>query len=975
MASVHRWKEISSLFNEALTRAPDQRAAFLATACPDEALRAQVASLLECEAPAEQFLDATAAQIAGDIADPGATLVGQRLGAYRVDSLLGAGGMGTVYKATDTRLDRTVAIKILPPSFTDQSVFQQRFEREARAIAGLRHPHICVLHDIGREGGTHFLVMEYLEGETLAARLARGPLPPEDAIRYANEIASALVEMHSQGVIHRDLKPANIMLTKTGTQLLDFGLARFARTARDAAPLAASAAPPPADGGSTFDATSRAGTLSYMAPEQVRGEPVDHRADLFAFGAILYEMVSGVKAFRGHDAAAVAHAVLHDEPPPIPMGTGVDALDAVLRRCLRKVPSERWPDAETMAAQLRQLASTRPLWRTRGALFRVALAAAAVVATFMAWWAVAGRRPEGAAQARARDSETPRLALENVRLLAGDDELELSPSFSPDGRSITYARGHVTRVQAFARSLDGGAPWVLHPNDTTQNQPRWSPDGTQILYISLDGVHVAPVSGGSSRLVVAGVPVDDKRNYIAARAAISAAAWSPDGLRIAVVDNADKSVSIVSLADGSRQYIATSSVELHACDWSPDGHWIACTANNWHGHFAGLGWAVGNYAPSAIMTLPATGGVIREVTDFSSMNQSPVWSADSRRLLFISNRARTFDIYSQAIDGEGGAAGTPQRLTTGLGAWSLAFSSDRKTLAYTVATPRANLWSLPIPEAGVVSVAAAQPLTRGNQMIEAMRVSRSGKWVVYDSNLAGTFDIYRVPVGGGPPERLTSEPGEEFLADLASDERSLAYQSWLTTSRDIFVKTIGPEPPVQITSNPAQEGMPAWSPDGRSIAFLDFTEDRGVFRGLLLISRDATGKWGAPRSLRPGAFKASWSPDGRFLAYSRATAIEIVSPETGEVRQVYAGRPNTADPRAGEVIVSDDSRTLYFKNHNPLGQAEIWSVPVSGGTPRLRVSFGDRLSTRPDMGAGAGRFFFTIDERRSNIWLADVREQ
>ena len=182
-------------------------------------------------------------------------------------------------------------------------------------------------------------------------------------------------------------------------------------------------------------------------------------------------------------------------------------------------------------------------------------------------------------------------------------------------------------------------------------------------------------------------------------------------------------------------------MELHTCDWSPDGRWIACTAGNWHGHFAGLGWSFGNSVASAIVVVSATGGAVQEVTDFTAMNQSPLWSADSRRLYFVSNRARTFDIYSQEMSGDGRPSGAPVRLTTGLGAWALSFSRDRKKVAYMVTSARANLWTLPIPSddaAGPVSVAAAKPFTRGNQSIESMRVSRSGKWLVYDS-------IWRAP--------------------------------------------------------------------------------------------------------------------------------------------------------------------------------------------------------------------------------------
>ena len=717
-----------------------------------------------------------------------------------------------------------------------------------------------------------------------------------------------------------------------------------------------------------------------MAPEQIRGGPVDHRADLFAFGAILYEMLTSARAFTGGNAAELAAAVLEHHPPAIAASIGVPAgLEATLRRCLDKDPGERWQDASALAAVLRTLAAAHHARAARRWTARrvAALAAVLIGGGVVAWRAGAFGGLGGSSNENAGSASRPTLTLENVHLMTGDDQLELSPSLSPDGRSIVYSTGVVIKVQALVRSLDGTPPHPLHVERATQNQPRWSPDGTQILYLTLEGLYVVPAAGGTPRMLVARVPLADKRNVVAARNSLSAATWAPDGQRIAVVDNSDKSISIVSVDDGRRRRIATTTMELHTCDWSPDGRWIACTAGNWHGHFAGLGWSFGNSVASAIVVVSATGGAVQEVTDFTAMNQSPLWSADSRRLYFVSNRARTFDIYSQGMSGDGRPTGAPVRLTTGLGAWSLSFSRDRKKVAYVVTSARANLWTLPIPSddaAGPVSVAAAKPFTRGNQSIESMRVSRSGKWLVYDSNLAGTFDIYRLPVAGGQPERLTAEPGDEFLADLSPDDRSVVYQSWLTTSRDLFVKTIGGGPPVQITSFPGQEAQPVWSPDGRTIAYSDFTEERGVFRGTMLIRRDDAGQWGPPRSLRSGAWRPAWSPDGSYLVLARAGVVEVVSPESGAVRVVYAPAPNSDEPKAEDVLVSDDGRTFYFKARDEDGRSQIWSVPVAGGRPRLLVEFGERPSTRPDLGAGQGRFYFTLDERRSNIWLADVVE-
>lgn len=241
-----------------------------------------------------------------------ALTAGTRLGPYEILSLIGAGGMGEVYKASDTRLSRTVAIKVLPSHFSQNAEMKARFEREARTIGGLNHPHICVLHDIGYQDGTDYLVMEYLEGQTLAARLEKGTVPIEEALKTAAEIADALDKAHRQGVVHRDLKPSNVMLTKAGAKLLDFGLAKLKQDAEPAGTL--SALP------TNADVTAKGtilGTLQYMSPEQLEGQEADAQSDIFAFGVVLYEMLSGRKAFSGKTTASTMAAILKEQPPPI----------------------------------------------------------------------------------------------------------------------------------------------------------------------------------------------------------------------------------------------------------------------------------------------------------------------------------------------------------------------------------------------------------------------------------------------------------------------------------------------------------------------------------------------------------------------------------------------------------------------------------------------------------------------------------
>jgi serine/threonine protein kinase len=279
---------------------------------------------------------------------------GTKLGPYEIVAPLGAGGMGEVYRARDTRLDRTVAIKVLPPHLADTPEARQRFEREARAVSALNHPHICTLHDVGSQDGTEFLVMEYLEGETLAARLEKGTLPLEQVLKIGVEVADALDKAHRQGIIHRDLKPGNIMITKSGAKLLDFGLAKAAMPLASGATLTAAIT-------CTTPVTQQGtivGTFQYMSPEQIEGKELDGRSDIFSFGAVLYEMLTGQRAFQGKSQLSVASAILEKEPAPISTIQPLTPtpLDRAIRRCLAKDLEERWQMARDLLLELKWIA-------------------------------------------------------------------------------------------------------------------------------------------------------------------------------------------------------------------------------------------------------------------------------------------------------------------------------------------------------------------------------------------------------------------------------------------------------------------------------------------------------------------------------------------------------------------------------------------------------------------------------------------
>ena len=388
----NRWNEINRLYNAAVEVEAKERTSFLEEACgADMELRREVESLLAYDQQAQQLLDRPAIQMAAEkLAGEPPSLVGRKLGPYQIQVVVGAGGMGEVYKAKDNRLNRTVAIKVLPRLLSERTDLRQRFEREARAIATLNHPNICALYDIGRQDGIDFLVMEYLEGETLSKRLTKGPLPTEQLLRTAIEIATALDQAHRHGVIHRDLKPGNIMLTKAGAKLLDFGLAkrqapvlRTGATSVDAALRAASGLVTESE--SLTEEGMILGTLEYMAPEQVEGKEMDARTDIFAFGVVMYEMATGRKAFEGESKASLAAAILTSEPPPITKIQPLTppALDRVVKRCLAKDPEDRWQTARDLTSELKWIAE-----------------AGGVISEMLTGVQVAGRKPMAAPRRR-----------------------------------------------------------------------------------------------------------------------------------------------------------------------------------------------------------------------------------------------------------------------------------------------------------------------------------------------------------------------------------------------------------------------------------------------------------------------------------------------------------------------------------------------------------------------------------------------
>jgi eukaryotic-like serine/threonine-protein kinase len=434
---------------------------------------------------------------------------GTHLGPYEISGPLGSGGMGEVYRARDTRLERTVAIKILPRELSNDPIRKQRFEREAKTISSLNHPNICTLYDVGSQDGVDFLVMECVEGETLAKRLEKGPLPLEQMLKFGAQIADALDKAHRSGVVHRDLKPGNIMLTPTGAKLLDFGLAKPAVPLASLATLTATAAKrsPATEQGTIV------GTFQYMSPEQVEGKELDGRSDIFSMGAVLYEMVTGTGAFEGKSQFSVASAILEREPEPISVAKPMTprALEHAVKKCLAKLPDERWQSASDLASELKWVAESGAYGATGGVAEKSGKFRWGVVWPAMTLVAIATTM--AATYYTTRPAAEPPLMASVIPppgVFADTSGRIGPPQISPDGKRIAFIG---CKSESAASSMLGGRTcsiWlrglasaeVLELSDTSgAYYPFWSPDGREIAFFGDGKLKRVAADGGPVQVI------------------------------------------------------------------------------------------------------------------------------------------------------------------------------------------------------------------------------------------------------------------------------------------------------------------------------------------------------------------------------------------------------------------------------------------------------------------------------------------
>jgi eukaryotic-like serine/threonine-protein kinase len=828
--------------------------------------------------------------------------VGTKLGPYEIQSQLGAGGMGEVYRARDTRLDRTVAIKILSSQLVASAELRARFEREARVISQLQHPNVCVLHDVGREGPIEYLVMEFLEGESLADRLKKGPLAAEELLRVATQIADALEKAHRAGVVHRDLKPGNVMLTKSGAKLLDFGLAKpfgaaaaagsASRTSASvfaAALTQTSPAPSPATPLSTAGAVI--GTVQYMSPEQIQGMEADARSDIFAFGVMLFEMTTGKRAFEGKTQASIVGQILAVDPPSAstirsetPAG-----LDRVIRICLEKDPDERFQTAHDLKLELRRIAET-PATAT----------APVVVHSRTSWlpWSVAGALALVAivlAIAHFGAQTAPQTSVHSYILPPEKASFVLAettsgpPVVSPDGLRIAFvAKGADGKQRVWIQPLNSSVAQPMAGSEGA-TYPFWSPDSHYVAFFANQKLNKIDASGGPPQaLCDAG--------------SARGGAWSSNGTIIFTKD-AVSPLSRVDAAGGTPTPLTTLSEGESSHRWPdflPDGkHFI---------YFAHGFTTSGNSIYLA--SLDSKDRKLLLHNDSNAVYAAPGY------LLFVRGNAlvaQVFDLRKLALEGEARPVADHVAVNT-------------------------NIWrSIVTASANGVLVYQQGSTTGGSQLIWFDRSGKQGQPVLPDTAL-----YY------GP--------------QLSPDGSKLAVQIENNGLSDIWVIDLGRSTKTRLTFGPQSSGAPTWWPDGKSIVYC--SGPIGAPNGLYRKNADGTGS--EQKLLEFPGLDITISmvrPDSRYLAYMRLETQSDTNWDIWTLPMFGDGKPfpviNTKFIDATPAFSPDGKWLAYINNES--GRMEVYVQPFPSGSGRWQVSTagGSRPAWRKD---GKELFFQSTDQ-------------
>ncbi len=855
---------------------------------------------------------------------------GTRLGPYEIQSSLGAGGMGEVYRARDTRLERIVAVKILPSHLSENPEAKQRFDQEARTISSVNHPNICTLYDVGHQNGTDYLVMEYLEGDTLADRLRKGPLSIEQVLRYAIDICEGLDKAHRCGVIHRDLKPGNIMLTKAGAKLMDFGLAKASvANAAAASNLTVTTSTPPGSHPLTAQGTV-VGTFQYMSPEQVEGKQADARSDIFALGAVLYEMTTGQRAFEGKTPASAMAAVLEREPAPITSLQPLTppAFERLVKSCLAKDPDDRWQTAHDVKLQLRQIFEGGS---------QITSSAAVVVAprkrTSKPAWIVAAVLAVVAALAvfflyQAEQKQLPVLRVE----INPPDKMQFNLSgdhggpatISPDGRYLVFSAYGSGGAQLYLRSLDSTSAQALAGTEGAMF-PFWSPDSRSIAFFTDDKLKRIEVSGGAP-VTICGSTLG------------RGGSWNQDGTIVAALSY-NTGISRVPASGGAPTPLTTSDqihYSSHRWPWFlPDGK-----------HFLYI--AVKHNAPTSPETAVFLASVDGKENRLLFHTLSNAIYASGRLLYQRENSlvAQTFD---------------PSRGK---------FSGEPQTLSENVQFD-AGLWRMNVSTSTDGMLVYASGSISGTEILTWY--DRSGKKLgtvgeqgeFFDLDLSSdekkiatteldtaTATIWVHDLANNLKTRLTFSGGAHLTPIWSPDGKEVAFTS--NQQAAISVKTLGssaPERTLLSSSIPIYQAVSDWSHDGR---FLMYEQGAGMNTDLWVLPLSGDSK---PFPYASGASRGTFSPNGHWVAYvgqegGRPEVFVAPFPWTGAKWQVSNG--GGAGPRWRA-----DGKELYYFDLNG-----IRAVEVDGAGSAFEVGSSKFLFRLPLRGIIAREYASTRDGQR-----------
>jgi len=891
--------------------------------------------------------------------------LGTRLGPYEIVAFLGAGGMGEVYRAQDVRLNRHVAIKILAPGLQSNAPLRDRFEREAKAVAALSHPHICTLHDIGHQDGIDFLVMEHLDGETLAARLARRPLQaptgtpapassPADAVRkagkpshgasrfeplpvdetlqIATQLADALTAAHRAGVVHRDLKPGNLMLTKRGVVVLDFGLAKLISTESSGANDQTITDTRPLTG-----AGALLGTLPYMAPEQLEGRAADARTDIFAFGAILFEMLTGRRAFSGDSQASLIAAILEREPAPLTVlapGTPA-ALDRLVRKCLAKDPDVRWQSASDIADELRWIeagsgvtagvTTAAAVRRSRRGWFVAAGVAALVLAaavTAPVWWKTQGTAPA---------PETTH------RQITHSGEIVMA-AMAPDARMIAYVTGDDEKgMSVFVRDLaEGQAVEILRRRLVTDM--KWMPDGSRVVVAGFDndvrGAWSVPRLGGDAQRLRAEAKFDAAYVTIA-----------PDGSAVALTSMDRHGFQVVTF-DGQRR----APVGLEGFQWLYDFEWTA------DDRIALL--TVDSAGAFIVWTVLPTGQDLRRLHVSVEPLEGLCSSPDGRALYTFRHRNESSEVVRLRTD-----AGNNAEADVVLGGLPVAYSAtarldcsvsrDGRRLQYLRGSAQANLWKVELDKDGAVPSA----ITRGTALFANPSISPDGRWIAAAVGTAANSHIVRLPVTGGEPVRL--RPGGPPV--WSPDGKQLAFVETQGGSRRVWISDPDGQGATQVSGAAPSNPFLTWLPDGR-IAWSKSDATDFQIRSPSDPSQAAEGIQGdkpvgwildARFSPRGDQVAVYWNRDNR-------RSLWVIAWPGRQARELARDRWPIAWSANGEWVYSHNEKRDVFRVSVATGRSEVVARFPTGS-----LEFGCDIT--PDRKT----LICAVQEQQSDAWLAE----